>query len=173
MSESTVGGIGIVTVSSQRFQNRRRNAVAFAAENEAAIAGEIRLRQFIFRARMRGDAADAASAQLLQTFHQRQFHGVRLFGELMPLAELGQFDDRQLKNRAHRIPNSAAQIRTAACLADNQRLDAERDAIAHERADVFRVGQLVNGDEELRLRTFRQNVVERNGGGTLPTARTP
>ena len=61
-----------------RLQNRRGNPVAFAAENEAAIAGKIRLRQFIFRARMRGDAADAAPAQLLQTFHQRQFHGVRL-----------------------------------------------------------------------------------------------
>ena len=54
-----------------RFQNRRRNAVAFAAEDEAAIAGEIRLRQKSFvRVRMRGDAADAASAQFLQTFQQ-------------------------------------------------------------------------------------------------------
>ena len=72
----------------------------------------------------------------------------------MPLAEFGQLDDRQLQNRAHRITDGTAQERAAGSFAGNQHVHAEGDAIAHQRAEIFRAGQRVHGDEEPPLPAF-------------------
>ena len=83
---------------------------------------------------------------------------VRFGGELVPLAELGQFNDGQLENRAHGIADGPAQKRAAGSFADNQRLNAERDAIADQRAEIFRVRECVHGHQQQRLLVLRQNV---------------
>jgi hypothetical protein len=44
---------------------------------------------------------------------------------------------------------------------------AERGAVAHESAEIFRVRQRINGDEQLRPRTARQNLIERGGRGNF------
>ena len=151
------------------FQNGRGNAVAFAAEDDAAIAGKIRLRQkFLFVCGCAAMQRTPRARKFLQAFNERLGRGVRFGGELMPLAEFRQFDDRQLQNRAHGIADGAAQKRAAGSFADNQRLDAERDAVAHQRAEIFRARQRVHGHEEQRFRVFRQNVVERSGRGNFP-----
>ena len=122
-----------------RFQHGCRNAIALAAEDDAAIAGEIRLRKrFAIGVRMRRNATDTAGAKVLQAFNERLGRGVRLGGEQVPLAEFRQFDDRQLQNCAHGIAHGAAQERAAGSFANDQRLDAEGDAVAHQRAQVFR-----------------------------------
>ena len=76
--------------------------------------------------------------------------------------------NRQLKNRAHGIADGAAQERAAGSFADNQRLHTERNAIADERAEIFRVRQGVHGDEQPRLGSVLQNVVQRSGCGNFP-----
>ena len=86
----------------------------------------------------------------------------------MPLAKFCQLDDRQLQNRAHGIAHGAAQERAAGSFADDQCLNAERDAVAHERAEIFRVCQCVHGDQQQRFRLVRQNIVERGGRGDFP-----
>ena len=54
-----------------RFKDRCGNAVAFAPEDDAAIAGEIRLRKrFAIGVRMRRDAMNAAGAKTLQRLRQ-------------------------------------------------------------------------------------------------------
>ena len=86
----------------------------------------------------------------------------------MPLTKFRQFDDRQLQNRAHGVAHGAAQKRAAGSFADDQRLDAEGDAVAHQRAEIFRARQRVHGDQQQRFWFVRQNVVERGGRGNLP-----
>ena len=53
------------------FQHRGRDAVTFAAESQAAIAGEIRLGQrFFIGVRMRRNTADAAGVQFTESLRQ-------------------------------------------------------------------------------------------------------
>ena len=68
-----------------------------------------------------------------------------------------------MKNGAHGIADGAAQIRAAGSFADNERLDAERDTIAHECAEILRVRQCVHGDKQSRAGTFLKDIAERNG----------
>jgi len=53
------------------FQHSSGDAITFAAENKAAVTGEVRLRQkFPVRVRMRSDAADAAGVQVVEGLRQ-------------------------------------------------------------------------------------------------------
>jgi hypothetical protein len=57
-------------------ENLGADAITFAAEYDAAIAGEICLRQNLFiRMRVGSDTADAASLEFFETFHQGEFGG--------------------------------------------------------------------------------------------------
>jgi hypothetical protein len=114
------------------FKYRGGNALALAAENEAAIAGEIGLRQrFAVRMGMGRDAADAMVTEGLQGRWQ-----------------MGRFDDRQLKNGAHRIADGPAQVRAGTSLAHEQTLDPKGGAVSHQGAQVFGVGETIHGGEE-------------------------
>ena len=124
-----------------RGQNLPGNPVAFAAENHAAIAGEIRLRQIFL------SVCGCAARQ--RTPCARNSRKV--------CDEVRGFQHRQLEQRAHRVADGAAQEQAAARFAGDQRRHAERHAVAHERADIFRVGQTVHGDEKTRTRTVRQD----------------
>ena len=117
---------------------------------------------------MRREATDAADVKFLQTFHQFQIRGVRFGGKLMPLAEFRQFDDGQLEDCAHGVAHGAAQEWAAGSFADDQRLNAKGDAVAHERAEIFRAGQCVHSHEEPGLPALGQDVVERGGWGNFP-----
>ena len=139
-----------------RFKHGCGNPFALAAEDDATITSEIRLRKrFAIGVRMRRNATDTAGAKFLQAFSERLGRRVRFGGELVPLAEFGQFNDGQLQNCAHGVAHGAAQKRAAGSFTYDQGLDAERDAVAHERAKIFRARQRVHGDKKLRLGAFR------------------
>ena len=142
------------------------NAITFTAENDAGIAAEIGLRQDAFvGVRMGGDAANAARAELLQTLDEGEFGGVGIDAGAAPLANAGEFHDGQLQDGAHGIADGPAQERAAGSFTDDERLHAEGDAIAHECAQIFGVGQGVERDEEARRRTFREDFFEGNRRG--------
>ena len=97
-----------------RGEHGRRDAIAFAAKDDAAVTREIGLWQDPFiRVWMRRDAANAASTEIFEALNQRQVCRVRFLGELMPQAELGQLNDWQLQQRAHGIADGAAEEWTA------------------------------------------------------------
>ena len=155
-------GHGVITGG----EDCRGDAVAFAAEDHAAISGEIGLRENpLVRVRMRSDAADAPRAQFVQALHERHGRGMRIELPRRPLAEARQFDHGQLQNRAHGIAHRAAQKRAAGGFTHNQRLRAERHAISRERAEVFGVGQGIDSDKKLRMRAVSENFLEGNRRG--------
>jgi len=92
---------------------------------------------------MGGDDADGVLAQIAQGLDQA-----------------GDLHDGQFKNGPHRAPHRAPQERAAARLPDDQRLRAERRAIADQRPEILGAGEAIGRRQESRLRAachhFRQ-----------------
>lgn len=125
-------------------------AVALAAEDDAAIAAEVGLREnFLIGVWVSRNAADAVRAKFFQAVDEGEVGEVRFVGELVAVAEFGELNDGQLQERAHGIADGSAQEGTAGGFADDECLDAEGNAVADERTEVFGVGESVNGDEEV------------------------
>src|SRR5437762_14106612 len=82
---------------------------------------------------MRREAADVSPAQCAQS-----------------LREVNILDYGQSKNAAHRAPHRAPEEWTARGSVNEQRLHAERRAVAHDRADVFRVAQSLYRRKKIR-----------------------
>ena len=95
------------------------------------------------------------------------------FGERREQVGVRFYAVERLQNRAHGITIGAAQKRAAGSFADNQRLDAEGDAIAHERAEIFRACQRVHGDKQQGFGFFDKMSSSEAGRGIFPTARCP
>lgn len=133
-------GDGVIAGS----QDVRRQPVAFAAENDATIAGEIRLGEDVIRrARMGCEAPHAPVPQNLQG-----------------LLEAARFDDGQLEDRAHGVPDGASEERAAGSFAYDEGLNAEGDAIANEGSEVFGIRQSIDCGEEPRRRAAGKDGIE-------------
>lgn len=125
------------------------DAIAFAAEDDAAIAGEIGLGEgFPVSVGMRGDAADVVGAEGLEGFNQ----GLSL--------KDGNFEDG-----AHGIADRAAKPGAGTGFADDEGLNAEGDTIAHEQADVLGIGQAVHGGEQPGWLVLFEQIIERGFDG--------
>lgn len=97
-------------------EDRFGDAITFAAEDDAAIAGKIGLGHgFFVSVGMGSDTADAVRAEIAEGFNQRL-----------------SFKDGYLKDSAHGVADGAAKPGTGAGFADDEGLNAEGDAIAHE-----------------------------------------
>jgi hypothetical protein len=145
-------------------QYRRGDAVAFAAEDDAAVAREIGLgERFFVGVGMGGDAADAVGAELAQGLGECQTGALRrVVAARRPYLKDGNFEDR-----AHGVADGAAEPGAGACFADNEGLGAEGDAVAHEEADVFGIGQSIDGGEQAWRGILPEKIIERIFAGDL------
>lgn len=127
------------------------NAVAFAAEDDAAVAGEVGLHdRFATGFGVGGKDAKSARAQVAQSRGERS------------ALEGGQVEDD-----AHRTADAAAEVGAAGGFADEQGLRTKRAATADEGAEIFGVAEAIDGGEQVGAGTAGEDGVEAGLRGNL------